>query len=467
MSNPKSASALDLSLLALFSLFFLLFNLHTGSLASWDESLYAQVALEAVRAGNWLDLTWQGQPWVDKPPVTIWATAFLYTLFGVHEWTARLFSALCGAGTVLFVYLLGRELFGRWAGFVSALVLLSSIHFIRMVRFGMTDGPMTFFVTASLYFFWKGRSRETDWVWAGVFFGLAFLTKSFAALFVPAAAAVYMLLSGDFSAVRSRYAWLGFLAALALVLPWNLYVASHRTAMYLEESLGKHFLGRTTQALEGHSGTWYFYIRTMLNKFRPWILVGVFAAPFFIVQAARRKGREYAFVAGWMIAVFAIVTVMKTKLHWYVLPIYPALSIAIGWCLARWVPEKRRALVVAGFLAVMAVHIFKSGALGLDYSGPVKGIAPVVTAETPKDATVFLYDYHEQPAAIFYWQRTVKYLDDAAALEKARAEHGKKFYCFISEKSLAGLGAALAPGSYGVRGKFGDRLLIDSLSGNG
>ncbi len=109
MKSSKSVlrSGFTLVSLAAFSIFFLLFNLHAGSLASWDEALYAEVAKQILRSGNWLDLTWGGSPWVDKPPVTVWATAVFYHLFGMHEFTARLFSALCGAGTVIVTYLLG------------------------------------------------------------------------------------------------------------------------------------------------------------------------------------------------------------------------------------------------------------------------------------------------------------------------------------------------------------------------
>ncbi|MBP7217065.1 MAG: glycosyltransferase family 39 protein, partial [Candidatus Omnitrophica bacterium] len=44
-------------------------NLGAGSLISWDECLYAQVAREILINHNWIDLTWMGLPWSDKPPL--------------------------------------------------------------------------------------------------------------------------------------------------------------------------------------------------------------------------------------------------------------------------------------------------------------------------------------------------------------------------------------------------------------
>ena len=120
--SSQKQTKLDLLFLAPLSLFFLLYRLGSGSLASWDEAIYASVAKEVVQSGDWLRLTLDGSLWFDKPPLAIWMTTVFYKLFGVHEFSARLFSALCGVGAVVTTYFFGRELFNRWTGFVGALV---------------------------------------------------------------------------------------------------------------------------------------------------------------------------------------------------------------------------------------------------------------------------------------------------------------------------------------------------------
>ena len=122
-------------------------------MASWDEGLYASVAKDIVLTGDWLNFHFCGAAWFDKPPLCIWVTALFFKLFGIHEFSARFFSAICGVGIVLVTYSLGQELLNRWAGFWGALVLLSSLHFFRFARFGMMDAPLTFFLSLSLYFF--------------------------------------------------------------------------------------------------------------------------------------------------------------------------------------------------------------------------------------------------------------------------------------------------------------------------
>src|SRR5437867_2873148 len=112
----------DLLFLTALSSIFLFLYLGNGSLASWDEAIYASVAKEIIQSGNWLKFTLGGEPWTDKPPLAIWVTAVFYKLFGINEFSARFFSALCGLGTVIVTYLLGRKLLNRWTGFLGALV---------------------------------------------------------------------------------------------------------------------------------------------------------------------------------------------------------------------------------------------------------------------------------------------------------------------------------------------------------
>ena len=69
-----SSNFLPISLLVLVAAFALLWKLGTGSLAAWDEAIYAQVAKEMVRSGDWLTLHWGNQPWFEKPPLFMWIT---------------------------------------------------------------------------------------------------------------------------------------------------------------------------------------------------------------------------------------------------------------------------------------------------------------------------------------------------------------------------------------------------------
>lgn len=402
----------------------LLLSLGNGSLASWDEAIYATVAKEIVLSGDWFHLTLGGEQWFDKPPLAIWMTALFYKLFGINEFAARLFSALCGAGAVIVTYLLGTKLYGRWTGFLGAFVLLNSTHFLRASRFGMMDGPLLFFLTLALYCFWRGRERNRWFIFSGIAVGLAFLVKGFAAiLFFPVVIA-YCLWADELAMLANSSFWVGVMIAVAVALPWHLFELFSNRNAFMEDVVVRHLVARTTSAIDGHTGNWYFYIRTFINKYHPWALVGVFSVPFFVFRAAKERELEETFMVAWIGTILLIVTLVRTKLPWYIVPAYPAASITVAWVLAKIIKEKRRLWVFPAMVLAMALHVPYSHLWDLDYAREIKGIAPIVQKHVPVGTRVHLYDFHEAPATHFYIERPNSYVDNPAALEALMAKPG-------------------------------------------
>ena len=93
-----------------------------------DEGRYAEISREMVASGDWLTPRLNDLKYFEKPPLQYWATATAYTLFGEHQWTSRLWSALTGFAGLLLVWFAGTRLFGREAGnfWRPCLVQLSS-----------------------------------------------------------------------------------------------------------------------------------------------------------------------------------------------------------------------------------------------------------------------------------------------------------------------------------------------------
>jgi 4-amino-4-deoxy-L-arabinose transferase-like glycosyltransferase len=396
------------------------------------------VAKEIVQSGDWLRLRLDGQLWFDKPPLGIWVTALFYKMFGMNEFSARLFSSLCGAGTVITTYFLGRQLLNRWAGFIGALVLLSSSHFILYTRFGMLDAPLTFFTTLALYFFWLGQDRNRYLIFSGIMIGFAVLTKSFAAFLVFPIIWIYAWLANRLDVLgRSSY-WIGVMIAVMIALPWNLYELVTQHDLFFRGAVTKHLFLRVFQALEGHDGNWYFYIRVLVNKYHPWVLLAVVTAPYFLLKAWRDRDRETLFLTVWMFVIFLAVTLIQTKLSWYLLPAYPPLSLSVAYALSRLFREKYSLFVRWMFLAVMVLHVPYSHIFDYDYSPLIKGIAPAVQAWVPKGQPLALYKYHESPAVSFYVGRSSIYLDSPEELHTKIKQGG--LHCLIRDEDYRALG---------------------------
>ncbi len=439
-SSAKHTSR-DLLFLFPLSFFVLIFRLGSGSLASWDEAIYASVAKEIVLSGQWLNLTLNGDLWFDKPPLAIWATAFFYKIFGIHEFAARLFSALCGVGTVLVTYFLGRQLLNRWTALTGALVLLSSSHYIRFSRFGMMDAPLTFFMTLAFYFFWLGQIRNRYLIFSGVAIGLAVMTKGFAAFLIFPVVWVYCLWARRLEVLARSSYWIGVMVAVAIALPWHLYELWAHQTFFMKDVVFKHLFDRTTTVLDGHAGSLYFYLRVLVNKFHPWILIGIFSAPYFLFKAIKDREEEFIFLTVWMFLIFLSITLVRTKLAWYLLPVYPALSLSVAYFVAMIFREKSALAAKMMFLAILALHVPYSHIFDHDYSRDIQGIAPEVIARLAPSQAIYLYAYHESPAVSFYMGKKTLYLDSKEDFLKRASE--PHFSCLIHVEDLQAMGRSV------------------------
>lgn len=430
--NPRKQSVQDLAFIVPLSLFFLFFRLGYGSLASWDEGIYASVSKELLHSSNWLRLTFAGEDWYDKPPLIIWLTALAYKLFGVSEFSARFVSAAFGFGTVIVTYFFAKRLINRWTGFLASLVLLSSSHFLHFARFGMLDSALTFFLLLALYFFWLGHERNRYLIFSGIAIGLATLTKGFAALYVFPVVWIYCWWSDELEIVgRSSY-WIGVMLAVAIALPWNLYETAIHPQAVMDSLVKEHLLSRIFVPMDINFQNLYYYIRTFVNKFHPWVLVGIISAPFFLYKAIRDREIETQFVSVWIFFIVAMITINPVKRDWYILPVYPAVSITVAYVMTRVFNESHANFIRALFVVIMILHVPYSHIFDHDYSREIKAMKGAIEKEVPLGAKIYFYNYHESPALLFYTNRKSADLDNEEALTLV-LKNQKEFYCIAKK----------------------------------
>jgi len=407
----------------------------SGSLSSWDEAIYATVSREVFKSGHWLRPTFEGTLFLEKPPLCIWAVAFLYKIFGINEFAVRFFSAACGFGTIIVTYFIGSKLFNRWIGFLSGMFLVTSGHFPHYARFGDMDGPLVFFVSSALLFFWLGREKNVYFILSGIALGLAFLTKGIAAFFVIPVTWIYCWWANELFILKKPSYWLGILVCAAIAIPWNIYEIFAFPHTYSTDLYRQIFL-RITQPLEGHQESFGFYFKVVSSKYRPWIILLLFSFPFFIFKAIQSKSKEMIFIITWILFMFASLTLMGTKLHWYILPVYPALSICVAYGFAQIVKEKYSFFVGSMFLITMAFHahdhFFRS-----DYNHDLKNIGASVKTVVPEGKAVCLYHSDEGHANFFYSERgATSIFTKQDFINQAKQPD---FYCLIDEKDLKNL----------------------------
>lgn len=314
------------------------YGLGRGSLADWDEAIYAQVAREIVNTKEWLSLQWGYSPWFHKPPLFMWLTALSFSIGGVTVVAARMVSAFSAVAVVLLTYFLGKKLGGRAQGILSALVLLTTQHFVGAGRFGTTDVLLTLWIYLAVFSLVRVREGKPNaWYGVGVANGLAVMTKGAAGLvFAPVLLGMFMLDASLRRSLRSKELWGGVSLFALVVLPWHLFMTWRFGSSFWNEYLGYHVLARATQAIELHQGGPYYYLDMMRSYFYPWFFLVPGAFVLLVKEAVAKSGdRRYVSVLVLPAVIYLLYSLVRTKLGWYILPAYPALAICVGWLLRR------------------------------------------------------------------------------------------------------------------------------------
>src|SRR5215831_11273628 len=72
-----------------------------------QESRYAEIPRQMLAEGKWLVPVLHGEPYLDKPPLLYWLVMGFYSVFGVHDWAARIVPCSAAFLTMLVTYLWG------------------------------------------------------------------------------------------------------------------------------------------------------------------------------------------------------------------------------------------------------------------------------------------------------------------------------------------------------------------------
>ena len=269
-------------LLLIFTAIYILGNIGTGSLATWDECCYMIPAKEMAQNNTWHTLTLGGKPFLEKPPLYMWSTAVFYKFFGINEFTSRITSSLFGVLTVMLVYIFGVYIADRKTGFLSALVLLGLPHYLHFAKMAMLDVTLTFFITLMIYLFLRGKDNVRYLFYCGLAFGFAYFAKGFACFLGLFIILIYSILTKEKKSIFNRYFISGILISIFFILLW--YLVQYRTVGIdsIKNYFDFHIFARATQAIEGHVGGINFYQKALFNKNKPWS-VFLFISALYIV----------------------------------------------------------------------------------------------------------------------------------------------------------------------------------------
>jgi 4-amino-4-deoxy-L-arabinose transferase-like glycosyltransferase len=327
-------SALYLGLAGLVILVWLGF-LGTRPLFNPDEGRYAEIPREMLAQGDWVIPHLNGLAYIEKPPLQYWGTALSYAVFGVSDFSARLYTALCALGTVLAVAYLAKRLWSVDAAWRTAAVLAGMLLFLILGQLLTLDMGLTFWMSCSLVGFIIGQICVTQghrWMLlAWVAAAMAVLSKGLVAAAIPACVLVlYSLAARDFAPWRRLQLLRGLPLFLAITVPWH-WLAARRLDDFLQFFFVHEHFARYLTTVSDRVEPWWYFGAVFLAGTVPWTVsaVRVVATGW---RAARSPGEFNAklFLWIWVVFIGVFFSMSDSKLIPYILPLLPALAVLIA-----------------------------------------------------------------------------------------------------------------------------------------
>jgi 4-amino-4-deoxy-L-arabinose transferase-like glycosyltransferase len=331
--------------------FLLFFNLWGRSLENHDYLRYAEVAREMIRSGDWIVPRYNGEVYLDKPPLLLWLIAIPSFIYGsVTPFIARFPSALSAWLGVLVLFLWGKKIYGSArSGIISAGILLSCYQYFSQARSAKTDMLLCLLILLSLYFFYLGyeetRKRRSFFYGLSFFFmGLGVLTKGPFGFFIPFPLLAAFLIKEKKSRVLiSKEFIVGYLILLLTALPWvSLFIGRFGVDQSMALIKATHPLSR--------QAPFYFYLVEIWGQFFPWsLLLPLLGLSIWRERSKVWQSEESLFLI-WFVLLFLFLTLFKVRVSRYLLPALPPLALMLG---GRW--RKNFAYFLVSFIVMISV----------------------------------------------------------------------------------------------------------------
>jgi 4-amino-4-deoxy-L-arabinose transferase-like glycosyltransferase len=314
---------INLSIILIGSLLFIPYLGHVH-LFDWDEANFAESAREMIVSNNYFNVQINFDIFWEKPPLFIWMQVLSMKVFGINEFAARFPNAIIGIITLLVLFNIGKKEFDEKFGLFWVLAYAGSIlpHFY--FKSGIIDPTFNLFIFLGLYNIIKltdveikkNSERLRKATWAGVFIGLAVLTKGPVAYLIVALCILsYFVVKRSFNVIKFKELFIYSLLVLIFSFAW-FGVGIVKDGLYFIVRFVEYQLALFSTEESGHGGPFYYHIVVLL--------VGCFPASIYVFKSFIRQYSDsypQRNMKIWMMISLCVVlilfTIVKTKIVHY------------------------------------------------------------------------------------------------------------------------------------------------------
>lgn len=349
-----------------------------------DETLYVRIAARALHTGAWAPIGGEN-PFVWKPPITVWGSGAGMRLLGENELGARLAVGLAALLLCAVTAWIGLRIGDGWTMVLAPLALVSAPGLLldHGLRSAVPEAWLLLAVTASFLFFLETGDKSAPARLGGLALLSCFSgwTKGIVGPLVVGGTLALVELAapagvkGEAVALRRRLgdaiatAGAALLPGIVCYLGWLLF------------SLGSvgdviHFLGFDLSQRAGagidplHLQPAAIYLRAAIENFGVFALLAPLALAVRLARSrhetaadSRRQRRIHWTLLLWIVVTLVLFAIPSSRLPWYIFPAYPGLALATALLLdqarsllGRWRGGLALFLLLLCFLAAARIQ---------------------------------------------------------------------------------------------------------------
>jgi len=328
-----------------FTALFLMPFLGSVHLFDSDEINYAESAREMLVTGDYLTVQIDFEPFPEKPPLFFWLQVISMKIFGVNEFAARFPNVICGFASLIFLYFVGRQLYGHRFGLFWILSYGAAILPFFFFKSGIIDPWFNLFILMGVAWFIfyldpeRQKSRVRNVVLSAVFFGLAILTKGPLALLIFLLCFLVFLSMKRFRISTSLSHVLLFILVLSFVGgSWFLVQALNGNTDVIMDFIA-YQLRLFSEQSSFHDGFFGYHLVVLL--------LGVFPASVIAMKSFTKKSeltelqrlfKQWMYIMFWVVII--LFSIVKTKLLHYSSLAYFPLTFLAAWVWEKWLDRK-------------------------------------------------------------------------------------------------------------------------------
>ena len=360
-----------------------------------DEGRYAEIPREMIASGDYVTPRLNGLAYFYKPPLFYWLQALSFKTFGISKTSIRLANTIMAVLGLCATYIATRSLYGRKAGWISALVLSSSILYYAIGSMVTLDMCVSVLMASAMFSFIVGVNksgfiRSILFLSFFVFCAFAVMAKGIIGILIPCTVIfLYSIIGGkkrihDFFYSMSKADIIAIICGIAsffiIVLPWHIAVSianpptvsglniftsdAYGQGFFWYYFIHEHFLRYLDSSTSMRSQPfWFFWVIAPVG-FVPWIIL-IPRAIKSLISSNVNCFNPISFMGVWIAFVVGFFSLSSSKLIPYITVIYPALAFVVGaWSSKEWQnieTKKMRfeqiSIIIIGIIASIAIVV--------------------------------------------------------------------------------------------------------------